>query len=259
MSRSLLLPFFAAGALVTGLLAQNTPVTADRPAEVTVGTGFDFSRGDYGLGTDTEVMSIPLSLSYEQGHWLFEARAPWLRIEGPATIVAGGGSPTRPTAAAESGLGDVTVGATYRSKRGPEAVNFATTVRTKLPTADEQRGLGTGEADYTGQFDLYRSFGRITPFGSVGYTWFGDSTLYPLEDGAYASGGAHFRTGGSTVFTVAYNWRQRLIAGGDHGSDALIALTHDLGSRWRIMLYALKGFTDASPDQGAGLHLTCRF
>ncbi len=256
--RSLIL--FATLALLPGFaFADSTPVTTDSPGAFTLGTGFDFSRGDYGLAADTEVLSVPLTLGYEQGAWLLEVRVPWLRIEGPATVVAGGGSPTRPTAAAESGLGDITLSATYRLGAVFGEWNAATTLRAKLPTGSESRGLGTGEADFSGQLDFYRSFGSVTPFMSLGYSTLGDSSLYQLEDGPYASGGAHFRTSDRTIITAAYSWRHRFIAGGDHGSDALLALNHDLSPRWRVMAYALKGFSDASPDVGGGLQLTCRF
>lgn len=258
MSRFILC-LLAAGAFATGLFAQSTPVVTAPPAVASISTGFDFSRGDYGLGTTTEVSSIPVTFGYEQGSWLFEARSSWLRITGPAAIVAGGGSPTRPTAAAESGIGDTNLGITYRTNRGSDVANFAFTGRVKLPTADDARGLGTGATDYSGQFDVYRSFGRVTPFASIGYTWFGNSTVYPLENGAYASAGAHFRSSESTVFSASYNWRHRLVAGGDSGADALVALTHDFSPHWRFTLYALKGFSDASPDNGAGVSLSCRF
>ncbi|MFZ5497096.1 MAG: hypothetical protein ACOZE5_17390 [Verrucomicrobiota bacterium] len=252
----------AAGALLcNGLSAQSTPATADQPpSHYTVGTGFDFSRGHYSLATATDVLSVPLTLGYERGPWTFEVRIPWMRIEGPATVVSGGGaSPVRPTAAAESGVGDTLLSGTYRLGGNPGGLNTAATIRAKLPTASESRGLGTGEADFSGQFDFHRSFGAVTPFASVGYAALGDSSLYQLEDGPYASGGAHFRASDSTVFTAAFNWRHRYFAGGEHGRDALLAVTYDLGPRWRVLLYGLKGFSDASPDHGGGLSATCRF
>ena len=41
--------------LPAGLSAQATPATADTPAVISLGSGFDYSRGDYGLATDTEI------------------------------------------------------------------------------------------------------------------------------------------------------------------------------------------------------------
>lgn len=243
--------------LAASLPAQTAPATP--PATITTGVGFDFSRGDYGLGTDTDVLSVPVSLAYERGPWTFEARLPWLRVDGPAAVVAGGGGPTRPTSAAESGLGDLTLSATRRFNPVAGGLVVAATARAKLPTASDARGLGTGEADYYGQLDFYESFGTVTPFVSLGYAVLGDNAAYQLEDGPYVSTGAHFRVDDRTVVSAALDWRHRFIAGGDPGADAMLAVTHDFSPRWRVMAYALKGFTDASPDFGGGVQASCRF
>ena len=50
-----------------------------------------------------------------------------------------------------------------------------------------------------------------------------------------------------------------LIVLGSNTSDAMIAVTHDADSRWRVMGYVIKGFTNASPDFGSGARLTYRF
>ncbi len=259
MNGRLLLSSLAGFFLLSSLSAQTTPAVTVPPPVVTIGTGFDYSSGDYGLADDTEVMSVPLVLGYTSGNWNFEARAPWVRIKGPATVVGAGGGAVRPTAAAESGLGDIYLSSTYRFGAIAGDVNSSFTLRVKLPTADEDKGLGTGEADYYGQLDFFETFGSVTPYVSLGYAVLGDSNVYQLEDGPFASAGAHFRTSDSTVFTLGYNWRHRFVAGGDSGSDALAAVTHDINASWRVMLYGLVGFSDASPDAGGGLQLSYRF
>lgn len=223
-----------------------------------IGTGADYSRGDYGFATDTEVLSVPLQLSYESGSWLFTTSVPWLNIRGPAAITGAGGAP-RPTSASESGLGDVMAGATYRFGEVIGPVNLAFTGRIKLPTADEDRGLGTGETDFYGQFDFYRTFESATPFVSVGYRALGDSAVYQLQDGLYVSAGSHFRSSASTVWTVAGNWGRRIIAGGDPTADVMVAFNYDWSPQWRFTAYALKGFTDASPDYGTGVAIGRKF
>lgn len=52
--RSTLLPL----ALVAGALLAQT--TTPPPPSVSVGTGFDYSRGSYGLASDTTVASVPV-------------------------------------------------------------------------------------------------------------------------------------------------------------------------------------------------------
>lgn len=253
-----LLSCLGLGLLLASRAFSDDPAPAAPPPAWTVGTGVNYSKGDYGFPEDTEVFSVPLNLGYQSGSWMLGASIPWIRITGPAANTGAGGAP-RPTAKAESGLGDIYASATYRFGEVFGPVNLAFTGRIKFPTADEAKGLGTGETDYYGQFDLYHTIGSWTPFVSLGYRAFGDSPVYPLEDGVFASAGSHFRVSPATVWTVAANWGQRIIAGGDASTDAMLALTHDLDPRWQLSGYVLKGFTDASPDHGAGLQLNYRF
>ncbi|MEJ1973072.1 MAG: hypothetical protein WDM96_11615 [Lacunisphaera sp.] len=179
-------------------------------------------------------------------------------IKGPATVVGGGGA-ARPTSNKESGFGDIYLSGTYRFGETVGKWNLDATVRVKLPTADEDRGLGTGETDGYGQIDMYRSFGKVTPFASLGWREFGTSALYPLHSGVYGSAGAHFRPSDTTIVTTSLDWGERLLAGEDNTADALVAVTQDLNPSWRAMVYVLAGFTDASPDFAAGGRFTYRF
>jgi hypothetical protein len=244
---------FTAGALRAQLTATPHPAPA-----AGVATGFDYSRGDYGFGTDTEVFSVPLDLSYEHGAWIWRANFSYLTVKGPATVVGGGGG-ARPTSASESGVGDIYLSGTYRFGETLGPWHLDATARVKLPTADEARGLGTGETDGYGQVDIYRSFGRVTPFVSAGWREFGTSALYPLHSGVYGAAGAHFRPGDTTIVTLSLDWGERLLDGQDNTADALVAVTREVTTSWRVMLYALAGFSDASPNFAGGGRLTYRF
>lgn len=242
----------------SALWAQNTAEHV--PARVAVGTGFDYSRGDYGFAADTEVFSVPLNFSRDSERWLFRATVPWLTIRGPATVIGGGGSGNgRPDASEESGLGDTYLSATYRLGHVFAGWSADLSGRVKLPTADEARGLGTGEPDYYAQADLRRTFGAVTPFASVGYRILGDNARYQLRDGSYVSGGAFVRTSDATVFGVSLDWRERLDPAAEHATELTGIIVHDLGPRWQVLAYGLKGFTQGSPDVGAGAHLSYRF
>lgn len=254
----ILRPLLLGSALTAGALLAQT----DAPvAKTSLATGFDYSRGSYGLASDTTVTSVPVELTYDSGPWIFRAFTSWLTIKGPsaAALTGGSGNLTRPTASSESGLGDLYADATYRADPFANGVRVDTTLRAKIPTADEARGLGTGEADYYGQLNVYRTFGATTPYVTGGYRVLGDSDRYQLRDGPYASAGAHFRASDQTVITVGYDWSSRITDAADSASDAMVAVTHDVNDRWRVFAYALKGFTDASPDVGAGLRVSYRF
>lgn len=255
LSKKLMLGvWLAAGAVLASGQTNVTP-----PAATTsLGSGFDYSRGDYGFATATEVWSVPFNLRHEDGPWTLTANWSYLTIKGPATVVAGGGA-ARPTASSQSGIGDIYAGATYTFGAIGEGVNMAATARVKLPTADEGRGLGTGAADYYGEVTFYRTIDTVTPFVLAGYRVLGDNSTYTLKDGVYFAGGAHVRMSPETVFSALLNWRQRIVAGGDNSCDAMVMVTHDATTRWQFTGYLLKGFTNASPDVGVGAAANWKF
>ncbi|HYC70842.1 MAG TPA: hypothetical protein VEB66_06525 [Opitutaceae bacterium] len=242
----------------TALWAQTA---ADQPpaARVSFGAGFDYSRGDYGFAEDTEVFSVPFNATYETGRWLLRATVPWLTIRGPAAVIGGTtGGPGRPDASESSGLGDTYLSVT---RRFAAESGWETDVsgRVKLPTADDDRGLGTGEVDSYAQADVRRTFGAVTPFVSAGYRILGDNTRYQLQDGVYASGGAYYRTSDTTVVGASLDWRERLEPGAEHATEVTAFVSRDIGGRWQLVAYGLKGFTNASPDVGVGAHLSYKF
>ncbi len=250
-TRSLLLTLLATLSLGS-LAAQTTPLPSVWKTEV----GFGYSRGDYGLAEDTEVYSAPVSLVYETADWTFRATAPWVSIKGPAVIPGVGG---RPTSGEESGLGDITAGMTYKLWNNPDALNVNLSGRVKFHTADEDRGLSTGGTDYYTQLDFLRTYGSVTPFITAGYRWMGDSGLYQLEDGFYGAAGLAYRLMEGTSLGAAYEWREEIVAGGDASSEASVFVFRKFNERWSGSVYALAGFTDASPDHSLGGSLIFSF
>ncbi|HWA11425.1 MAG TPA: transporter [Opitutaceae bacterium] len=241
------------------LRAQVMPV----PPAFKVGVGFDYSRGSYGFTRDTEVWSTPAIIQYESRDWLIRATIPYVTISGPASVVGDTGpaiaGPARPSSKSQSGLGDVVLGATLHTNPSSTDVKFDLTGRVKLPTADDSKGLGTGKADFYTQADIYVPIDRLTPFGSIGYRFLGDSATYRVKDGLYASAGLIVRAVAGTAFGASYDWRSRLVDGGDDSTDVSVFVTHNLNDRWNVVLYALKGFDSGSPDYGLGGQILYKF
>lgn len=259
-SPRLVLACLALAGAGAALIAQNR----DQPASpvVRIESGFTYSRGSYGLEADTEVFAVPTTLSYEPGRWAFRATVPWVNIKGPASVVgsagSGAGGPARPTTASEFGVGDSVLSATFKANTGADRLNVELTGRLKLPTGDDDRGIGTGEIDEYAQVDFYRTLGGITPFATLGYRWLGDGR-YQLADGGFASGGMAFHVAEGTSVGAAYEWRDAIVDGGDRAREASVFIFHQFTPKWNSQLYVLKGFTDASPEIGAGALLSCRF
>src|SRR5712692_10924357 len=141
-----------------GLLACGQGALGADAGEFSLGVGFNYSTGDYGTSTSTEIISIPLTARYDHGPWIFKLTVPYLRISGGTSVVPGVGrvTSTNPKRrgggageATATGLGDIVASATYTAFYN-SATTFGVDVtgRVKLGTADRDQGLGTGEADY---------------------------------------------------------------------------------------------------------------
>ncbi|CAM3040443.1 transporter [Rariglobus hedericola] len=241
---------------------NTTPVIPDAPVlPWRADASFNYSRGDYGLADDTEVYVAATNLVYDTASWRFQAGVPFLYIKGPATVVGGGaGVGTRPPDSTESGLGDVTLSGTYKfGPLTPAEIETDFTAQVKFPTADEDKGLGTGKTDFYLQFDVRKTYGRFTPFATVGYRILGTSAAYPLEDGLFASLGVATPVTDKTTAGVSVSWREKIVSGGDDSVDAMVFAQQTLTTRWSALVYVLAGFTDASPDFGAGTGVSYKF
>src|SRR5690606_24082214 len=118
-------------------------------------TGFDFSHGDYGASRDTDLWYVPTSINYDLGPWRFSASVPYVHIDGPGAVVAGDGGgvvvgPGTGVSTSASGLGDVVGAVSYLIRPSSPYIPFIElAARVKAPTANEDKGLGTGEFDTT--------------------------------------------------------------------------------------------------------------
>lgn len=245
----------AGGLLLAGCVA----------AQNGVGVGAEYTTGKYGGTESTDTLYIPFVVRHQSGPLVLKATIPYLRITGPGNVVGAGddriiipgASSARRT---QSGLGDIVASAFYNlSDERKAAFGLDVGAKVKLPTADEAKGLGTGETDYALQADLFKPLGAVTVFGSLGYRWYGDPPGTPLRNVPYGSIGASRRLSQETTIGAAYDFRPRIVAGGSEISEATAFWSQRLGGNWRMQIYGVVGFSDASPDAGAGILLEQRF
>jgi hypothetical protein len=240
-------------ALSAAASAQSSETT------IRLSTGLEYSSGDYG-GTETiEDLYVPIIGSVSYGRLSFELTVPYLSVTAPAgtTITEPGGEPVSgsgPTLT-ESGLGDIIAGATlydvfYSSDLG---IALDLTGKIKFGTADEEKGLGTGEQDYTLRADLYKFFEKFTLMGSAGYKFRGEPADQDLENVFLGSIGGVFSPNDQSRFGVIYDYRESALLDGDAISELSAFLSRNLSDTWRLQFYAFTGFSDSSPDWGGGV------
>lgn len=251
--------------------ARPAPDSAQaRPAAAQVGfsTGLDHQKGRYGTDQSIETSAIRSAVAVRTGRVQLSASLPYLRIDAPGNVVAGGGGgrgffglpvidPARPSErTVRQGLGDLRLGADY----GVPVKGFGMTLsgQVKVPTANAAKGLGTGKPDYSVAAELSKTLGAITPFAALGYTVTGDPEGFDLADGLSARAGAAVQLGSRVSGHLGYAYAQSLgpllpdeqqLAGG---------LDAELSRAVGVGLYGSAGLSSGAPDLGLGVALRLR-
>ncbi len=245
-------------AFATAIAAHVSSASAEG---LTLATGFDYTSGKYTGTEDTQILYVPFIAKYETGPWTLRGTVPYIRISGPGNVIgAGADRVTLPGARAgqrtESGLGDIVLSAFYNvlSERR-SAIGLDIGAKLKLGTADETKGLGTGEEDWSIQADAFKPLGAWTLFGSLGHRWYGDPPGLDLKNVFYGSVGGAYRVRTDTSAGLAYDYRPAIIAGGGEISELTAFVTRRLSREWKLQPYLVLGFGRASPDWGAGAQM----
>ncbi len=228
-------------------------------------TGVDFTSGNYGGDVDIEDVYVPVTGTLNYGRFGFRLTVPYLSVRSPAgTIITDAGDQPLPGSGArttESGLGDIIGGVTLYDVINNRDLGIALDItgKIKFATADESRGLGTGEADYSVQADAYKFFKAITLLGTAGYKVRGDPSGVDLENTFFGSVGGLYQFSPQTRGGLIFDYRESSFASNASIQELTGFVSRRINDDWRVQLYALTGFSDSSPDFGGGLRINRAF
>ena len=231
----------------------------DSGADLRFSTGVEYSTGKYGGTDDIEEVYVPFTFRAAFERIGLRITVPWLSVTAPEdTVITDPGSEPLPGSGAtvtDSGLGDVMGALTLYDLYVSDSADFVVDVtgKIKFATADEEKGLGTGENDYTLQFDAYKFFDRLSLQGTAGYRLRGDPPGVDLDDVLIASVGGAYLTSSDTLVGMYFDYRQSSISGADDIQELSGFASFRLGRAWRMELYAFTGLTDSSTDFGGGI------
>ena len=231
-----------------------------------IATGVDYSSGDFGLDLgNTDTIYAYAQADVDIDRLRLRVTVPWLDIEGPQSVTGGTGDPviTNPDGGTEtsvSGLGDIILQAGYLWGSPSNPLPYMeTVVKVKVPTANENKGLGTGKTDYSLQADIFDRYGVVTPFATIGWRKFGDPETFELKNTFFASGGLSIAVSEQFSFGAAVDWREAASLNAEDALEASPFATLRLGPNWRLTGYGVFGFKDGSPDAGGGVQLRYRY
>lgn len=230
---------------------------------VTLKTGVDYTSGKYGTDSLTKITSVPFIAAYETGPFSYKLTVPYVRITGADDVVVGVGKVKSPTAGSvrtESGLGDVVAAATYSVFSQPaQRFGLDLTGKIKFATADEKKGLGTGKTDYTVLLDMYQKSGNVTLFGGLGYAVLGKSDALPLKNVASANAGVSYKLSDLANTGVMFDVRQKTSEATQGQRELTAFYSYKIAPSYKAQIYAVKGFSDGSPDFGGGMTIGYSF
>lgn len=241
--------------IAAGMLSVLSAPALSETARLSVTTGIDYSTGDYGASVDTDTTFIPLTLKYIKGDLTLKASFSYISVTGPDNVLpdvgqVGGTSTTRTT---KSGMGDTFLSATYtvyNSRKTSTIIDL--TGKVKIPTANEDKDLGTGATDWYVQVDAYKLMGKTTPFVTLGYKMYGDKAGLNLNDVFYGTVGFSQKLDKRSSAGLMLDLRERSSASGSPKRELTAFYSRKLSSSRKLQLYVTKGFSDGSPDVAIG-------
>jgi len=235
------------------------PLSVTHAAKETysLSSGVYYGSGDYGSSNTTEIWYVPIIAQYKNGPWKLKLTVPYLRIKGPGNVLFLEG-PTGPTTTTEittnDGLGDVIATASFRFYENHASKFYAAvTGKVKIPTADEDKGLGSGETDYYLHVNLTKVIDKFTVFGHLGHKWYGDTSTTNYHNVFYGSLGGQYKFTDKTSAGLIGSYREKSLDKNDPRRSIMAFVGHKFDKSWSAQIYAIHGLSDSVADWSGGV------
>jgi hypothetical protein len=203
------------------------------------------SEADNGLKTD--LSSFPITVGFLTDRFAVHATFPYLQMHAEVPVVYIGGPlfhvPVGGQVLDEDGPGDVVVAPSFAIVEGGLSHRPWVWVgaRVKIPTADSDKYLGTGEYDYgpdTGIMGVVNT--RLLLFASAFYDVRGDTQYVNYSNTLTLTGAGRIRVGEISGITLAGTHGSGLIEGADPAWTVTAAYDHPFRNGYSIYGGAFK-------------------
>jgi hypothetical protein len=281
--------------LLAAATHAGAPAQAEAQVELSAGAFFatgDFDGPDADADADADVAVAPFSLRVSRGPWSVRATLPYVSLRGPSdlTIVVdddsggrggsnsssdrgarrsraasnrpgndaennGATSPPRST----SGLGDASLSGTYSlDQLGSTSASFDLTARVRLPTGDEDRGLGVGTTDYAVIGELGWGNDTVAAYLSAGRRFLGDVGGLARQDGWQFGLGTSLAATDTLIVGAFYDRRDASLRDGRGLSEAGVFLSKVVSPAFELELSGSSGLSRGNSDYEVGVTLIWR-
>jgi hypothetical protein len=233
---------------VVALVLASTCLKAQEPALYLEG-GVGHKQGDFGTSTLSKLNLAYGTVGYASSTFDLNVTVPVLNLS-----AQGGG-----VDASSSGLGDILVRGQHRFV--PEtASGFSLDggLALKLPTANSDKGLGTGKVDAGGYLAVHQRWDRVQMNLLGGWIQSGSAsgtTIPATRDGIYIAGVGLSYYADTAKFSVGYEARGALYTGTQAPREIALDVFKMLSPKLAMKASYIAGLTDGSPKTSLGLGL----
>lgn len=289
---------FGFSLIVSTLAASGVCLCANERWQV--GVAPSYFSGNYGTDTTTTITYLPLIIRrlFQDGD--ISLTVPYVSITSNGAVTLVGGVPNRtsksgtsgngnsgsggsgsgggggqgqgsskekrpgnvlPSKTTDSGIGDLVLRARYYVIEERAYLPLvAATGRVKFPTADESRGLGTGQFDEGVGLEFSKQLTeQIIGFADVGYTIIGKPDNVPLRNQWNYALGVGYSFTRNLLGSVYYEEYRALISGLQNPRDLLFTVNYKATSAFRMNASLQVGLSSGAPDYGLTGGVSYRF
>lgn len=273
----------------TGWVAAAEAEGPPRPSpQWRVSATVNYSSGSYGTDSKTNIVYAPMTIRRVFRDGDVSLTIPFINISGTGAVRLVGGVPTRTggvaqataapagaqagrgkrpgdvplsSATSDSGLGDIILrGRYYLIEERTILPLVALTGRIKFPTADADRGLGTGEFDEGVGVELTKRL--ATPWLAYldgGYNFIGNAPGTDFHNQWWYDLGIGYDVTDNLHMSVFYEEYRALVNTVNNARDLLALANYVLNDVVCVTGSALVGLSNGAPNYGLGVGIRLQF
>ena len=231
-------------------------------------SSLNYDTGKYGTSERTDSVYIPFTLKRYYTDYDLSVTVPYLSLSSTGLVTWVGGKPVRGTSGTstaansdQAGLGDILLRGGYTLMREePDTFDLALAAKLKLPTADEEKGLGTGEADIGAGLEFAKLVSPGWTFLADGYyTIIGEPAGAEFNNQLALDLGFYRELSESLGLTVLLEAQTPIVDGNDGPRSLSGTLSHSASESTQLTAGLLLGLSDGSPDAGVNIGFSKKF
>jgi hypothetical protein len=217
--------------------------------------------GDYGQQQTTDIYYGSVMVKRYFGWGDFTATVPYLDVPSDGVTFVGGNVEADGHTSGGAGLGDIILKGRYYAVEQQGLLPFIDLVGSvKLPTADKNKGLGTGEFDFTVLAEFAWRLGD-SPWAvltELGYTFVGRPPGVDVNNRWLYSAGLAYDVDPKWTLSGYLDGRTAIFPGKENPLSVLLISQYKFTPTLRFDTIFEFGLSDGSPDFGVTLGLRQR-